>query len=135
VVETAQRVTGGAEQSWCFLTAPRGNGDLVVRVSTYVTTATRGDVMPVLAPADAAATRDPDGVAMSFPGLAEAWYGRSVWIDAAGRPTLVDTPVVDHDSLVLTVSESVLATSTFPAVLDPRITIRRPFPRDSGTGG
>lgn len=122
VVETAQRVTAGVEQSWCFTRLPGAGGDLVVRVSSYVATAKRGNIVPAYPGADAAAGKYPEGVPLHYPDLLDALYQHGIWIDAAGRRWPVTARFVDS-AVELTVPSRLLAETTFPATLDPKIVV------------
>jgi hypothetical protein len=109
--ELAERIDndeGGVEQSWQFDHAPSGSGALVVRVR---------------ASGERYAASSEHGLhfgSVSGPGLR---YGTATWVDANGRRTTV-TPrfVADTGEIVLTVPETVLASSRYPAVLDPTLT-------------
>jgi hypothetical protein len=113
VVETAQRIPGGVEQSWYFRRAPQGHGDLVLQVGIQVRTRQ---------PATATLTDTADGVVLRQPHLLQTVYHHGTWIDAAGRTW----PVTAHaagNAVELTVPAAVLAASTFPATLDPKIVV------------
>jgi hypothetical protein len=121
MVETAQRVAGGAEQSWLFGQAPRGSGDLVLRVQVRAQTSTRGTVSPRSATDVQTGTTD-DGVFVRYPGVVQAVYHNGTWIDSSGRQWPVTARIVEG-TVELTVPEGVLAASTFPATLDPKIIV------------
>jgi len=121
VAETAQRIAGGVEQSWCFGRLPRGEGDLVVRVQAYVS-AKRGNVVPTYPGVDAANGNTPEGIPLHYPGLVDAQYHHGTWIDAAGRRSPVTARFVDS-AVELTVPAALIAETTFPAVLDPIVVV------------
>jgi hypothetical protein len=110
--ETVQRIPGGAEQSWRFAQAPRGTGDLVLHLDARITAGHSGAVR---------ARSTDDGIMLSGQRLT-ATYHHGTWIDATGRRW----PVTAHlagNGIELTVPAAVLATTTFPAVLDPKIIV------------
>jgi hypothetical protein len=112
--EVAERIANddaGIEQSWRFEHAPPGEGDLVVRVHAsgqhYATSTDHGLHF------DSA----------SGPGLR---YGTATWVDASGKRTVVTPHFVEATGeIVMAVPNAVLATSTYPAVLDPTLTAER----------
>jgi hypothetical protein len=124
VVETAQRVTAGVEQSWCFDQLPRGRGDLVVRVTTYAE-AKGGNVVPTYPGVDVADGNSTEGIPLHYPDLLEAQYHHGTWVDSAGRRSPVTARFVDY-AVELTVPANVLAGTTFPATLDPIIIVTPP---------
>jgi hypothetical protein len=122
LVESAQRITAGVEQSWCFVQAPHGSGDLVVRVTSYVTTSKRGGIVPAYPGFEAANGSAPEGIPLHYPDLVDAMYHHGTWIDANGQRSPVTARFVDS-AIELTVPAKVLAASTFPATLDPIIVV------------
>ncbi|MDB4933564.1 MAG: Flagellar hook-length control protein FliK [Labilithrix sp.] len=110
VTERIESDDAGVEQSWRFERAPSGKGDLAVHVRTG---------------GERYASRTDHGLHFASrggagPGLR---YGTATWVDAGGRRTTI-TPRFDVASgeIVMTVPDRVLATSTYPAVLDPTLT-------------
>jgi len=106
IVEHVACDVEGVEQSWRFDEAPRGDGDLVVRVR---------------------ATGRPELVAVTDHGLHFAArkglglrYGTATWVDARGTRTTVMPRMVGTD-IVLVVPNDVVSASAYPAVLDPTI--------------
>jgi hypothetical protein len=108
VTERIESDEAGVEQSWSFERMPSGRGDVVVRVRAtgerYATTTDHGLHF-------ASATG---------PGVR---YGTATWVDATGRRTTI-TPrfAAEAGEIVMTVPHDVIATSTYPAVLDPTLT-------------
>lgn len=98
----------GVEQSWLFERAPDGSGSLVVRVR---------------ASGESYTSATDHGLHFSSGGLGLR-YGTSTWIDAAGKRTVVAPRFADGE-IVLVVPEAVVATSQYPAVLDPTVTPER----------
>jgi hypothetical protein len=96
----------GVEQRWHFPSAPAGKGDLTVRLS-------------VTGVAFAGAT----GGGLHFrdekTGLGVR-YGHATWVDANGRRTALEARW-KGGAIVLRVPEALLASSAYPAVLDPVI--------------
>jgi hypothetical protein len=108
LTERLENDDGGVEQSWRFEHAPSGQGDLVVRVRAtgerYAATSEHGLHF----------------ASTSGPGLR---YGTATWVDASGRRTVVVPRfVAETGEIVMSVPEAVLATSRYPAVLDPTVT-------------
>lgn len=106
----------GIEQTWDFAMEPAGQGPLAVRVAIrgqrYVGVDARGHHF-----IDEAAQV----------GLV---YSHAVWVDLAGRRT--EVPVVfdaEAGELVMTVDAETLASSQYPAVLDPTVSA------ENGTSG
>jgi len=111
VVETAQRIPGGVEQSWHFRRPPHSHGDLVLQISIRVRTGQPTTL-----------TDTADGVVLHQPHLLQTVYHHGTWIDATGHTW----PVTAHtagDTVELTVPADVLTASTFPATLDPIIVV------------
>jgi hypothetical protein len=106
-VETLQPVADGIEQSWQFDRAPGSAGDLTVAVDAsgldYVSTTG-------------------DGLQLRLPGAFDVGYSHGVWVDASGHRTAIPARF-DHGRILLTVPAAVLASSAFPAVLDPVIIV------------
>ncbi|MDP3153975.1 MAG: hypothetical protein Q8N23_14980 [Archangium sp.] len=110
----------GFEQAWRFDAAPRGAGDLEVRVQVSRTFL----------------SADPTG--LHFQGMR---YGHATWVDARGQRTPLESRFEDG-SIRLVVSEALLARSSYPAVLDPIVGPELSFgptalvpTQDSFTGG
>lgn len=108
VTERIENDDAGIEQSWRFDHGPSGEGDLVVRVR---------------ATGQRYATSTAHGLHFDSkigPGLR---YGTATWVDASGKRTVV-TPRFEEATgeIVMAVPSAVLATSTYPAVLDPTVT-------------
>ena len=124
LTERLENDEGGVEQSWRFEHAPSGQGDLVVHVR---------------ASGERYAASSEHGLhfdSTSGPGLR---YGTATWVDASGRRTVVAPRfVVGTGEIVMTVPEAVLATSQYPAVLDPTLTaeqeIDKPLAGSSASG-
>lgn len=108
VTERLENEEGVVEQSWQFPRVPSGRGDLVVRVRTsgerFGSTSEHGLHFG----------------GASGPGLR---YGTATWVDAMGTRTVV-TPrfAAETGEIVMTVPDAVLASSHYPAVLDPTLT-------------
>lgn len=100
----------GVEQSWEFAEPPRGEGEL------RVTLAVNG-LEYVGETAGGLHFADPE----THLGVR---YGHGTWIDAEGRRTEVPARYVEGQ-VVLRVPAEVVATSTWPAVLDPIISPER----------
>ncbi|MBK6696637.1 MAG: hypothetical protein IPG50_31270 [Myxococcales bacterium] len=98
----------GVEQSWRFPSRPHEAGDLVLRVRVAGTLA----VEP---------RRSADGLVLGA-GSRRVTITNGVWIDREGRKTSVDTQW-DGTTIVLRVPELLLASSSYPAVLDPTISV------------
>jgi hypothetical protein len=102
-VETLRNTEFGVEQSWRF-DQPPSPGDLIVRVALsghdYSGATTGG--LHFVDPATGIGVR----------------YGNATWIDAGGTRTSVK-PTFDSGEVVLTVPADIVASSTFPATLDP----------------
>lgn len=98
---------GGLEQAWRFERAP-AKGPLEVAVDVagwrYEASTARGAIF-----------RAPGGAATLV-------YGLATWIDAKGARTPVPARV-EGERLTLAVEERVLATTTWPAVLDPLVSV------------
>ncbi len=111
VVERIALSEAGLEQSWQLAHAPCRDGDwsitIDVRGQTYAGRSSRGHHF--VDAASGAGTR----------------YGNATFVDARGRSSPVAITWKD-DALVLRVSRDVLATSAYPAVLDPLISPELP---------
>ncbi|MDB5217308.1 MAG: Flagellar hook-length control protein FliK, partial [Myxococcaceae bacterium] len=108
VTERIENDEGGVEQSWRFDRVPSGGGDLVVRVR---------------AGGERYAASTDHGLhfgSASGPGLR---YGTATWVDATGKRTVI-TPrfVASTGEIVMAVPDAVVASSQYPAVLDPTLT-------------
>ena len=108
LTERLENDEAGVEQSWHFEHAPSGQGDLVVRVRAtgerYSATSEHGLHF----------------ASTSGPGLR---YGTATWVDASGKRTVVVPRfVAETGEIVMSVPDAVLATSHYPAVLDPTVT-------------
>jgi hypothetical protein len=105
-VEHLRNSEQGVEQSWSFEQAPRGKGDLWVRIPVKGLVHT-GTSEQGLHFADARA------------GLGFR-YGHGTWIDGKGRRTPIPAKYA-NGQIQLRVPEAVLDESAWPAVLDPII--------------
>jgi len=106
-VEHLRGIEQGIHQTFQFTGPPPGVGNLVVRVAVHGARHTG---------------KTTTGHHFASESI-EFAYGEAVWIDAAGRRTRV--PVgVDGDSLLLTVDAATLQGTTWPAELDPIISVR-----------
>jgi len=110
VVESLRNSREGVEQSWAFATRPDVAHDLVVRVAVsgqrYAGATDKGLHFV-----------DPDtGLGLR--------YGVAAWVDAAGRRTELMPRFVDGE-IVLSVPAEVVASATFPALLDPVISVEQ----------
>jgi hypothetical protein len=105
IAEHLRNEANGVHQEWQFQDAPQPSGDIVVEVSvaghTYVGTTAAGVHF-------ASAT----GAGFA--------YSNAVWISADGTAWPI-AAVHDHGRIRMTVPQSVVARTTFPAVLDPTI--------------
>ncbi len=109
-VESWLRSSQSFEQRWRFETAPEGEGDLVVEVDLTGATARERTEHGIVLQAGQSGTR--------------VVYSHATFIDAAGVKTPIEVTVAERDSrLVMTVPQSVLASSTWPAVLDPTLSV------------
>jgi hypothetical protein len=108
VTERFENDEGGVEQSWRFERAPSGDGDLEVRVR---------------ASGELYTSSTDHGLHFASPGGIGLRYGTATWVDANGTRTTV-TPrfAPERGEIVLRVPSDVLASSPFPAVLDPTLT-------------
>lgn len=104
VLERVRPTADGVEQSWEFRSAPAGVGPLEVIVSLRGAAETRRERVGASLRAGDAALR----------------YGEATWIGADGARAPVALRA-EPDRLVLSVDERTLATTRFPAVLDPVI--------------
>jgi hypothetical protein len=105
--ETVEYGADGIEQSWYFEQAPGATGDLTIVVGAtgldYVSTST-------------------DGLLLRRTGELDVHYSHGTWLEANGSHTPI--PVrFDHGRILLTVPASLVARSTYPAVLDPKIIV------------
>jgi hypothetical protein len=105
-VETRAQTVGGWVQTWRFDRAPRGTGPLEVQVET-------GPLQPLGEFPEGLRFRDEDGRVVS--------YGLASWVDAQGAKVAV-VPRLRGGRVVLEVPEEVLARSSYPALLDPKVT-------------
>jgi hypothetical protein len=105
-VEHLRNSEQGVEQSWSFDQAPRGKGDLWVRI-------------PVKGLAHTGTSDQGLHFADARTGLGFR-YGHGTWIDGKGRRTSIPAKYA-NGQIQLRVPEAVLATSAWPAVLDPII--------------
>ncbi|HEY8077102.1 MAG TPA: hypothetical protein VIF62_23410, partial [Labilithrix sp.] len=104
VTERLENDDAGVEQSWRFERAPDGEGDVVVVV--------RGAGQRFAASTE-------HGLHFTD-GTLGLRYGAATWIDADGHRTTV-TPRFEDGAIVMTVPSRVVASSRFPAVLDPTV--------------
>jgi hypothetical protein len=107
LVEHVRNSEQGVEQSWSFEAAPRGRGELRVRIPVRGLVHT-GTTASGLHFADARTS-------MGFT------YGHGTWVDGKGQRTAVPAEYADG-AIHLRVPEQVLTASAYPAVLDPVIT-------------
>jgi len=105
-VEHLRNTAAGVQQSWRFAAPPAGAGDLVIRVSV-----------------SGAAYRGHTAKGLHFAAHADGLglrYGHATWIDAAGRRSALR--VHRHaGAMELRVPGALLASSRYPALLDPFI--------------
>lgn len=105
-VERLRNTEEGVEQSWDFAAQPRHGEDLVVRVRAeglrYLTETGTG--LHFVDPQSGLGVR----------------YGHGRWVDQEGKKTEVAARWVNGE-VVLQVPQSVLAVSSYPAVLDPTV--------------
>jgi hypothetical protein len=117
-LEQLRSTPEGLEQSWTFAAPPAGSGDLTVRVRL-------AGLAAVGQTAGGLHFRDGNGSGLR--------YGRATWLDGTGRTT--DVPVaLDGDAVVITVSEALLESSAFPAVLDPLVSPEEAMDEPVSTG-
>lgn len=103
LVETWTNGPEGSEQAWRFAVEPIGRGDLVVSV----------DVEGLgLVGSTASGLHFADATGFGFR------YGTATWVDARGIRTTV-APTFEDGRIVMRVPGSVVADSSYPAVLDP----------------
>ena len=108
VTERLENDDGGVEQSWRFEHIPSGSGDLVVRVR---------------ASGERYAAASEHGLHFEGASGLGLRYGTATWVDANGKRTVVIPRfVAESGEIVMTVPDAVLATSQYPAVLDPTLT-------------
>jgi hypothetical protein len=106
-VEWLENSQEGLQQSWMFESAPRGRGDLIVRVAA-------NGLELVENTATGLHFADPDtGLGLR--------YSHAVWIDDAGREVTVPARLVDG-AIEMVVPAQVLAQTVYPAALDPFVT-------------
>jgi hypothetical protein len=118
ITERLENDDAGLEQSWQLDRSPEGEGDLVVSV--------RGVGQRYAARTEHGLHFAGDG--SSSLGLR---YGAATWVDASGRRSPVEPRWVEG-AIVLTVPASVLASSTFPAVLDPTVSAETEIDKPAG---
>jgi len=106
-VETVQNNPDGVEQSWRFERAPGKSGDLVIGIGI--------DDLDYLG-------SDDRGLQLRRAGELDVSYSHGTWIDAAGHEWAIQARY-DAGRILLTVPASVVARSTYPAVLDPKIVV------------
>ncbi|UQA55234.1 hypothetical protein [Polyangium aurulentum] len=106
VEEHLENREGGVELSYSFARAPEGEGDLTV-------------TLDVSGEKFVGETRDGHHFMDPASGLGLR-FGRATWIDAAGRRSRVEVRG-EEGRLVMRVPERVLASSAYPAVLDPLV--------------
>ena len=106
-VEHLKNAADGVHQSWYFAGMPAGGGDLLVRVAVDGFYEYEGETDGGLH------FTDPDS------GLGTR-YGHATWIDADGTETKIRAEW-RNGGIALVVPEDVLATSAYPATLDPVI--------------
>lgn len=104
--EVVQGGTDSAEQSWRFAQAPGRTGALTITVDV-------SDLDYVEAGGD--------GLRFHTSGL-DVRYGHGTWVDASQHRWPVPARHDDH-RIVLTVPAAVVASTAFPAVLDPIIVV------------
>lgn len=108
VDERIENDEAGVEQSWRFERAPDGRGDLVVRVR---------------ATGERYSTSTDHGLHFASPGGLGLRYGTATWVDASGRRTTITPRFASATGeIVMAVPDDVIASSTYPAVLDPTLT-------------
>ncbi len=103
--EEITTAAAGIEQRWTFAAAPAGQGDVVVQVAVDN--------------AEADVVVDERGFHFGHD-TAGATYSHATWVDAAGTRTPV-TGQWRNGAIEFAVPDALLASSTFPAVLDPAI--------------
>ncbi len=116
ITEKIESDEGGVEQSWRFEHAPAGAGDLVVRVHANGQSYTKST---------------DQGLHFGAQGSVGFRYGTATWVDEAGKRTVVVPRFVGTD-IVMAVPHEVLATSSYPAVLDPSLTPEREIDQPIG---
>ncbi len=107
VEESLQNLENGLHQEWKFASAPGLAGDLVVEISAsgYHYTKATSEGLHFAAANDAIGFR----------------YGNGIWISGDGTEWPI-TSTYENGRIRLTVPESVVALTVFPAVLDPVVT-------------
>ncbi|HLK35749.1 MAG TPA: MYXO-CTERM sorting domain-containing protein [Polyangiaceae bacterium] len=119
--ERVEPRSGGVEQSWRFDARSRGDGDLVVRVEAGV--------------AAFAGTTDRGVHLRDGAGPGGLLYGEATWVDARGGSTPL-SPAWRDGAIELRVPAQVVARSTYPAVLDPLVSVEiavdKPVPAPAG---
>ena len=106
LVEHLRNSEQGVEQSWSFEAAPRGQGELRVRI-------------PVQGLVHTGTSASGLHFAEASTGLGFS-YGHGTWVDATGQRTAVPAEY-SEGAIHLRVPEQVLTASAYPAVLDPVI--------------
>ena len=98
----------GAEVAYHFPARPSGSGDLLVSVRARLTGAAAPPIV----------TSDARGLRFTAAGATPFVYGHATWVDAAGRQTAVNARWTGA-AIELTVPAEIIASSRYPAVLDP----------------
>jgi hypothetical protein len=105
VTETIANREDGIEQAWSFPTAPQTTGDLVVTVDVT---------------GHAFAAETASGLHFKSKAGLGFLYSNATWVDAVGTEWPVQSKWVDGQ-ISMTIPQSVLAETVFPAVLDPTV--------------
>ena len=105
-IETIENNADGIEQSWRFEEAPGEAGDLAIAVG-----AAGLDYLG----------SDAGGLHLRRAGELDVSYSHGTWIDSSHTSAV--PAHFDGGRILLTVPASVVAGSTFPAVLDPKIVV------------
>jgi hypothetical protein len=107
LVETIETLPDATEQSWYFEQAPGRTGDLVVVVGVtgldYVSTSA-------------------EGLLLHRPGELDVRYSHGFWLESNGTRTPIPA-TYDRGRILLTVPATLVARSTYPALLDPKIIV------------
>jgi len=106
VVEHLRQMERGVEQSWNFARKPAGRGELAVHIRVTGQKYKESSRYGLHFASEGKET-----------GLI---YSRATWVDARGRRTSI-TPRYEDGKILLAVSDEVLESSEYPAVLDPVI--------------
>jgi hypothetical protein len=109
VEERLENRAGGVEQRWHLATRPAGAGDLTVRVR---------------ASGLAYAGLSAGGLHFGDPTAGMVRYGLATWVDAAGASRPLDTRIAGG-TILITVPAAVLDQASYPAVIDPTISVER----------